>query len=84
LLFTQGPGLGFYTGYLAAGRYDNTTLENAETTSIAMITLTSLNSPGPSASPWLFYILIGLFVAAVVAVILVLWMRIRAKFLLSN
>jgi len=81
LLLTQGPGLGFYTGYLAAGRYDNMTYENAETTSIAMITLTSLNPPSTN---WLLYIIIGLVVAAIAAVILVLWIRIRAKFLTSN
>jgi hypothetical protein len=83
LLLTQGPDLGFYTGYLTSGRYDNMTIENSETTSIAMITLTSLNPPGPSQN-LLFYIIIGLVVAAVVAVILVLWIRIRAKFLLAN
>jgi hypothetical protein len=82
LLQTQSPGLGFYTGYLATGRYDNMTNENTETSSIAMITLTSLNPPSPPP-PWLFYIIIGSVVAAGLAVILVLWMRVRAKFLLS-
>jgi hypothetical protein len=84
LLLTQGPGLGFYTGYLATGRYDNMTYENTETTSIAMLTLTSLNPPPPPPPYWLFYIIIGLVVAAGVAVILVLWIRIRARFLLST
>jgi hypothetical protein len=84
LLFTQGPGNGFHTGYLATGRYDNMTYENTETTSIAMITLTSLNPPGPSENSSLFYIIIGLVVAAIAAVILVLWIRIRAKFLTST
>ena len=79
-----GPGNGFYTGYLAPGTFDRTTLENAETTSIAMITLTSLIQSGPPPDYWLFYIIIGLVVAAGVAVILVLWIRIRAKFILST
>jgi hypothetical protein len=83
LLQTQSPGLGFYTGYLATGRYDNMTFENTETSSISMITLTSLNPP-PTPPPWLFYVIIGLVVAAGIAVILVLWIRVRAKFLLST
>jgi hypothetical protein len=84
LIATQGPGLGFYTGYLATGGHDNMTFENTETTSIAMITLTSLNPPGPPTNYSLFYIIIGLVVATGVAVILVLWIRIRAKFLMSS
>lgn len=84
LLLTQGPGQGLYTGYLSTGNYDNMTLENTETTSIALLTLTSLNQAPSSANPWPFIIVIGLVVAAGVAVILVLWMRIRTKFLLPN
>jgi hypothetical protein len=40
----QGPDGGFHTGYDTTGTYAGTQ-ENVETTSIAITTLTSLNTP---------------------------------------
>jgi hypothetical protein len=69
LLRTQGPDGGFHTGYDQLGTYANT-FENAETTSIVIITLSSLTLfPLPPA--WLLITGIATLVAGVAAVLIV-------------
>ncbi len=80
LLRLQGPDGGFHTGYDPAGTYSGT-LENAETTSIAIIAASSLPTTNPFGIPSLsiplsiIYLFIGLAVAAVVVVIVVMMME---------
>jgi hypothetical protein len=71
LLRMQGPEGGFHTGYDTTGTYHGT-LENTETTSIAIITLTALNTYPFSIPWWAVYVFIGLVAAAASAVVLVL------------
>ncbi len=63
LLRTQGPDGGFHTGYDQAGTY-NGTLENIETTSIIMITLSSI-TPSPAFPAWILITGIATLVAGV-------------------
>jgi len=82
LLRMQGPDGGFHTGYDRAGTYAGT-LENAETTSIAIIALNSTSTfslfPALALPPWIVYVLIGFAGAAVAAVIVMLMLETRRK-----
>jgi hypothetical protein len=76
LFRSQGPDGGFHTGYDQIGTYAGTR-ENAETTSIAMIAISSLSTTSPfalpffSIPPWIIYLYTELAVAAVAVVITV-------------
>ena len=78
----QGPDGGFHTGHDRAGTYGGT-LENAETTSIAIIALKSTSTfslfPILALPPWIIYVFIGFAGAAVAAVIIVLMFETRRK-----
>ena len=82
LLRMQGPDGGFHTGFDRAGIYAGT-LENAETTSIAIIALNSTSTfrlfPILALPPWILYVFIGFAGAAVAAVIIVLMLETRRK-----
>ena len=73
----QGPDGGFHTGYDEIGTYAGTQ-ENAETTSIVIIAISTLSTTSPfalpffSIPPWIIYLYAGLAVAAVAVVITVL------------
>jgi hypothetical protein len=73
----NGPDGGFHTGYDQTGTYAGTR-ENAETTSIAIIAISSLSTTSPfaipffSIPPWIIYLYTGLAVAAVGIVFAVL------------
>ncbi len=74
ILRMQGLDGGFHTGYDQDGTYAGT-LENAETTSIVLIVLSSI-TPTPifySFPYWIFYVWIGLAVAGSIVVVLVLF-----------
>jgi len=75
LLKAHGPDGGFRTGYDQAGTYANT-LENAETTSIVMITFSSLTLL-PVAPAWILIIGTAILVAGVAAVIIALFLERR-------
>jgi hypothetical protein len=74
LFRSQGPDGGFHTGYDQIGTYAGTR-ENAETTSIAMIAISSLSTTSPfalpffSIPPWIIYLYTA-FAAAAVAVVI--------------
>ncbi len=68
LLRTQGPDGGFHTGYDQAGTYAGT-LENAETSSIVMITLSSIASIIPS---WVLFTGITALIAGAATILTVL------------
>jgi hypothetical protein len=77
LLRLQGPDGGFHTGYDQIGTYAGTQ-ENAETTSIVIIALSSLSTTSPfpfpilSISSWIIYFFVGWAVIAIVVVAFVL------------
>jgi len=85
LFRSQGPDGGFHTGYDQTGTYAGTG-ENVETTSIAMIAISSLSTtrslPFFSIPPWIAYLYAGLAVTAlgIVVAILVLEQRKRRQF----
>jgi len=66
LFRSQGPDGGFHTGYDQPGTYAGT-LENAETTSIAMIAISTLSTTSTSfyIPPWIINLYTGLAVTAV-------------------
>lgn len=77
LLRLQGPDGGFHTGYDQAGTYAGT-LENAETTSIAIIALSSLSVTNPSTRSipsWIVYFFASWAVIGVGAVAAVLFLE---------
>jgi len=80
----QGPDGGFHTGYDQAGTYAGTQ-ENTETTSIAIIAISSLSTTSPFAFPffsipmWIIYLYTGLAGAAVAGVITVLVLEQRKR-----
>jgi hypothetical protein len=84
LFRSQGPDGGFHTGYDQAGTYARTE-ENAETTSIAIIAISSLSTTSPfaipffSIPPWIIYLYTGLAVAAVGIVFAVLVLERRKR-----
>ncbi len=85
LFRTQGPDGGFHTGYDQLGTYAGTQ-ENAETTSIAILAISSLStSPFPfpfplfSIPPWTIYLFIGLAATAVVLVITIIFLDQRKR-----
>jgi hypothetical protein len=73
LFRSQGPDGGFHTGYDQIGTYAGTQ-ENAETTSIVMITISTSSCilPFCSIPPWIIYLYTGLAVAAVLIVVTIL------------
>ncbi len=82
LLRMQGPDGGFHTGYDRAGTYAGT-LENAETTSIAILALNSTLTfslfPILALPPWILYVFIGFATAAGGALLLVLMIERRRQ-----
>jgi hypothetical protein len=79
LLRSQGPDGGFHTGYDPIGTYAGTQ-ENAETTSIVMITIsTTCIFPFCSIPPWIIYLYTGLAVAAVLMVVTILVLEQRKR-----
>ena len=76
---SQGPDGGFHTGYDQLGTYAGTQ-ENAETTSIAITTISNLSTtrPFPFSFPffdiprWIIYLYTGLAAAAVAVVVRVI------------
>src|SRR5437773_10372077 len=78
LLRMQGPDGSFHTGYDRAGTYAGT-LENAETTSIAILALNSTSTFRlfPVLPPWIVYVFIGFAAAAGAAVVIVLMLERR-------
>jgi len=80
LLRMQGPDGSFHTGYDRAGTYAGT-LENAETTSIAILALNSTSTFRlfPVLPPWIVYVFIGFAAAAGAAVVLVLMLERRKR-----
>ena len=79
---SQGPDGGFHTSYDQIGTYAGTQ-ENAETTSIVMIAISSLSGSTPfpffSIPPWIIYLYTGLAVAALGAVVTVLVLQQRKR-----
>ena len=77
LFRTQGPDGGFHTGYDQIGTYAGTE-ENAETTSIAIIAISTLSTTNPFPFPlfsipsWIIYLFAVWAVIGVVAVVIVL------------
>jgi hypothetical protein len=73
LFRSQGPDGGFHTGYDEIGTYAGTQ-ENAETTSIAMMAITTPSCilPFCSIPPWIIYLYAGLAAAAILAVVTIL------------
>ena len=84
LLRSQGPDGGFHTGYDQQGTYAGTQ-ENAETTSIVMIGISSLSSTSPfpfpffSVPPWIIYLFAGLAVSALGVVVTILALEQRKR-----
>jgi hypothetical protein len=85
LLQSQGPDGGFHTGYDQLGTYAGTQ-ENAETTSIVIVTITSLSTarqfvfPFFRIPPWTIYLFTGLAVAAsAVVVTIFIWDQRKRK-----
>src|SRR2546428_14021525 len=76
---SQGPDGGFHTGYDQLGTYAGTQ-ENAETTSIAITTISNLSTTRPfpfsfpffDIPPWIIYLYTGLAAAAVAVVVRVI------------
>src|SRR5712692_4850762 len=82
LFRSQGPDSGFHTGCDQIGTYSGTQ-ENAETTSIVMITMSSLSTtsslPFFYMPSWIIYLYTGLAVAAVGVVVSVLVLERRKR-----
>jgi len=85
LLRSKDPDGGFRTGYDQAGTYAGTQ-ENAETTSISIITISAQNLPCthtlcfiPSIPSWIICMYTGLAVAAVAIVVTILLLDRRKR-----
>jgi hypothetical protein len=85
LFRSRGPDGGFHTGYDQAGTYAGTQ-ENAETTSIAMIAISTLYATSPFHFPafppiplWIIYLYPGLAATAIAVVITVLVLEQRKR-----
>jgi hypothetical protein len=80
LFRSQGPDGGFHTGYDQIGTYAGTK-ENAETTSIVMITISTSSCIMPFCSipPWIIYLYTGLAVAALLIVVTILVLEKRKR-----